>query len=286
MPFPTICLDDREKCPNEWPVLSYYQNACSTQQVTLRDSAGIPYDLTGKQVQLLCKETIDTHIIYIAVGATIDDAENGVVSVQLSQQDTYRPGLFVGEFVISNRTPVLINDSSEECTVTAKLRCYLEIQEDLYHTDSRYHTLTIAEIRLSIRDKCREDNFLLDNIEFSDTEIAWSIRRPVDYWNEALPPLHTIYNTTNFPFQYHWVIGAIGELLSIAGLNYERNRLRYTAAGLSIDDKDKSQSYLQASDRFRGEYRAWVTEKKRSLNMSQAFGSTSLRSFSNGGVNG
>jgi hypothetical protein len=87
----------------------------------------------------------------------------------------------------------------------------------------------------------------------------------------------------NFPFIYHWVTGVIGELLTTAALNLERNRLRYSAAGLNIDDKDQASFYLKAADRYKAEYREWVAEKRRAINVGQAFGSTSLQTFSNFG---
>jgi hypothetical protein len=300
MPFPDICVEDRESCPNEWPTLKYAQNACSLQEVQLRDAHGEHYDLTGRKVTLIAKEGIDAQLIRIAKEATIKDAQQGVVEIQLDQTDTTMPGLFVGEFVIEelpqeeSSAESSEGESSEDssdteytysvsdpCYIVAKLRCYVEIQEDLWHTNNQYHTLSIAEVRLAIRDKCREDNFLLDRVQFTDTEIAWALRRPIDYWNEALPPLGTNYTTMNFPFIYNWLTGVVGELLFMAAENTERNRLRYSAAGLNIDDKDQAAFYMAASDKYRAEYKAWVRERKRAINVGQAFGSTSLRSFAN-----
>lgn len=314
MPFPDICVEDRETCPNEWPTLKYAQNACSQQEVQLRDDHGQHYDLTDRRVCLIAKEGIDAQLVKIAKVAEIIDAQQGIVRVQLDQTDSREPGLFVGEFVIENlpeeasssaapaaessseESEYAYSDSSAEpvvpvpvvvdtCYIIAKLRCYVEIQEDLWHTDRRYHTLTIAEVRLGIRDKCREDNFLLDRVEFTDTEIAWAIRRPVDYWNEALPPLSQVMTTSNFPFVYNWFDGVIGELLAMAAVHTERNRLRYSAAGLNIDDKDQAAFYRSASDKYKAEYKEWVAQKKRSINVGNAFGRTSLRSFSNYGGN-
>jgi hypothetical protein len=331
MPFPDICLEDRENCPNEWPTLFYSQTACSTQEVQLRDRHGEHYNLTDRRVCLIAKEGIDTPLIRVAKEATIKDAPQGIVEIKLNEEETRMPGLFIGEFIIevlptdssgeesSEESEHVCSISSEECSdeaessaeespaedstaeesssswdssslepvvenlcnLEAKLRCYLEIQEDLWHSSHGWHTLTIAELRLAIRDKCREDNFLLDNVEFSDTEIAWALRRPVDFWNEALPPLSNRYTTSTFPFIYHWTDATIGELLVMAATHYERNRLRYTAAGLSIDDKDKAGYYAEQGLKYKGAYAAWVAETKRSINMNSAYGRTSLRSFDN-----
>jgi hypothetical protein len=213
------------------------------------------------------------------IASSLAEAQSSLAEAESSLEAVAEASL--GESSSSWDSSSLAEVVTDLCYIEAKLRCYIEIQEDLWHTDRQYHTLSIAELRLAIRDKCREDNFLLDNVEFSDTEIAWALRRPVDYWNEALPPLDAVYSTMNFPFIYNWTMGAVGELLAMAALHYERNRLRYTATGLSIDDKDKSAFYQNAADRYRKDYATWVAEKKRSMNMSSAFGSTSLRTFDN-----
>jgi hypothetical protein len=162
-----------------------------------------------------------------------------------------------------------------------RFKVYLQSEENLTNIDGSTTGLTIAEVRLAIRDRCREDNSLLDSVEFSDTEIAWAIRRPVEYWNEIPPPLRPIYTAATFPYRYNWVNGVIGELMVMAAHNYERNRLQYAAANLSVDDKDKAAYYLQAADRYQALYKQWVLQAKKSINMGLAYNSTALRSFGN-----
>ena len=360
MPFADICVDDRETCPNEWPVLFYQQDTHQTQEVRLRDRHGKPLDLSHHKVCLIAKETFLTSTLYINALATIVDVNEALVSVDLDCSDLFRPGLFLGEFVIielpqeeasssdggddgDDHCPPVEESSSSECplegsssaedssgpslessseessscassdcavassscdssdcpeipedppcddNIVYRTRCYVEVAPNLsnpHFWKGAGGLLTIGEIRLGIRDKCREDNFLLDNVEFSDTEIAWAIRRPIEYWNETPPPLRPLYDATNFPYRYHWLNGVVGELLLMSAMHYERNRLRYSAAGLSVDDKDKAGYYDKAGQKLIDEYREWVERKKYSINVGLAFASTSIAAYGNGAYYG
>ena len=203
----------------KWPVLLFNQETCSAQTVAIRNAQGEPIDLTERRVMVMVKETLNTKNLYFAIFCEIVDVTGGIVKVSLNETDTTRAGLFVGEFVVqeyidetnaeassseessegsssddsfSPVTKVLdTSDTADVCTVFHRVPCYVEIRENLQHMNTKWRTLSIAEVRLSIRDKCREDNFLLDNVEFSDTEIVWALRRPVEFWNESLPSIRT-----------------------------------------------------------------------------------------------
>lgn len=292
MPFADICLGDRESCPNEWPVLSLTQNALSEYTVTVRDSQGLAIPLDGYSVCLVAKDAFGSNQVYLNAEGVVD-VDEGTVSFSVPCADLTRSGLFLGELVVFIPDEEGGSSSSVEEAATGycatdvryRLPCYVEVAPNLANNSqwaSCAGPLTIAEIRLAIRDKCVEDNFLLDNVEFSDTEIAWAIRRPVEYWNEQPPPLRPCYTPANFPYRYNWTIGVIGELLRIAGPHYERNRLRYSAGGLSVDDKDKANFYTNLGNSYIQEYREWVQRKKYSINVGQAFGRTEITSYGNG----
>lgn len=325
MPFADICVEDRETCPNEWPVLFYQQETHQTQEVRIRDRHGAPVDISHHAVCLIAKEEFITQQLYINATAEITDVAEAAVEISLDCEELSRPGLFLGELVVidtgipveeeecdsssscessedSSAEESSAEDSSSSCdssecpveeppcdNIVYRAPCYVEVSPNLANPSfwsQSWGVLTIAEIRLAIRDKCREDNFLLDNVEFSDTEIAWAIRRPVECWNERLPPLRTVYTAATFPYRYYWLIGVVGELLQIAAPHYERNRLRYSAAGLSVDDKDKAGFYERAAQKYLDEYRKWVDEKKYSINLGNAYGRTEIASFGNDGYFG
>lgn len=149
---------------------------------------------------------------------------------------------------------------------------YLYIEPNLrYHSDVS-GVLSIPEIRLALGDTEVNEVSLLDSFEFTDTEIAFCIRRVVDHWNETPPPVSR-YTYNDFPFRYWWIQGVMIELLRLAAKRYARNRLQYSAGGVSIDDQNKAADYLGMAAEMKKEYDEWFTKAKVGQNMARAWSS-------------
>jgi hypothetical protein len=270
MPFPDICVVDRETCPNDWPVFRFQQYTQHSEAVVLREECGDPVDLTpysracfiAKQQYGQQQPDIDTDMI------VSQQPETGRIRLALTADDLSSPGVLLGEIVLY-----------EGEIVTRRVRCYLEVEESLAHVSGHPQGMTIAEIRMAIMDRCSEDNFLLDNVEFADSQIVWAIRRPIDLWNDLPPDLRLYYTPANFPYRYYWLDGIIGELLIMAAHNYRRNRLRYSAANLTVDDKDKGPEYQKRGEELKESYKQWVLLTKRAINIDRAWGGTAISAF-------
>ena len=294
MPFPDICVEDPQSCPGEAPTLLLTQWTCGSATANLRDSCGKPFPLTADhRVCLIAKESVFTREFYLNIPTEITNLAEAEVTVTLTEDQLHAAGLFLGEYVVFLTTPETSSSSSmpsssssapaEEVVpdkVVARFPCYIEVAESL-QTSNMSVGLSIAEIRLVMRDRCPADNFLLDRVEFSDTEIAYAIRDPIDMWNDTPPPLSPRYTVNNFPYRYYWADAAVGTLLSIAGHNYERNRLQYAAGNLSVDDKDKAEYYTKTGRAMINDYRVWMLNTKKALNMTLAYGRTSIHSYGN-----
>lgn len=149
---------------------------------------------------------------------------------------------------------------------------YLYVEPNLrYHSDVG-GIISIPEIRLALGDTEVNEVSLLDSFEFTDTEIAFAIRRVVDHWNQTPPPVST-YTYNDFPFRYWWIQGTMIELLRIAAKRYARNRLQYSAGGVNIDDQNKADDYLRIAGEMKKEYDDWFTKTKVGQNMSRAWSS-------------
>lgn len=289
MSFPDICVTDRESCPNNWPVLQFQQQTVASQTITLREECGDPVDLSDySKVCLLAKEAWGQTTFALNTQLTVvGSPEDGKVKASLDEVQTDTAGVLLGEFVLyqGQATSSTSSESSTSSSTTGatvpvrRARCYISVDESLVHTEGRPKGLTIPEIRMAIMDRCVEDNFLLDNVEFDDTQIAWAIRRPLDMWNDTPPPLNLHYTPSNFPYRYYWMNAVVGELLITASYNYERNRMRYAAANVSVDDKDKAPGYAQAGKQLLAEYKEWMMLTKRGINMERAMGTTSIPAF-------
>jgi hypothetical protein len=132
---------------------------------------------------------------------------------------------------------------------------------------------------MAIRDRAPQDNTFLEELEFSDTEILYVMQRAVDIWNESLPPIRQSYTYTTFPFRYQWTEACVGELFRMAGAQLIRNDFKVNAGGIQLEDGNRAASYLQLGNSMVEAYKAWVLQKKYSLNMEAGFGRTANPDF-------
>lgn len=285
MAYVDICVRDRETCPAERPVVQVTQATASTVELVLRNEDGTPVDLTSKAVRVRAKDAPFSNTLYLSKCAEIPEstAAAGVLRVVLRQRDLPRAGLFLLEFAVYTTSGASSSSGAdpvtEELVVEKRVPGYLEVAPSLTEYSRANVPLTIAEVRLSIRDSCAQDNFLLDTQEFKPEEIAWAIRRPVDYWNSALPPLNLRYTPVNFPYRYQWLEAVAGELLTIAGMNKARNHLSYSAGGVSVDDQNQGSLYLQMGQSRKDAYQNWVRLEKQAINARGFFGTTSIPGY-------
>ena len=309
MPFPSICLNDKQHRPNEWPTFRFKQNASGEQQVTLHDDVDkeLQLDSARNKVFLIAVAHASLNKEIMCIQGDIIDGPAGIVSFSVDGCDTIARGLFLGIVKVYDTyiapadctTPTAIPPTSSSSDSSAGsddsvgpyelgeliriYKAYVEVEQDWTLMSERRIGVSISEVRLAMRDLSLEDNFLLDDVEFTDTEIAWSMRRPVDQWNETPPQLNgaSSYTPSNFPYRYQWVNAIKGELMLIAAQSYRRNHLQYNAAGLSVDDKNKFTQYEQIGNTLRAEWRDWMMRMKRSLNFQRCFNQVELRSYGN-----
>lgn len=300
MPFANDCLDAIGVCPNRIKRVSTGQCRVDNQTLQIADiNTGKPIDLsdymTGSSssssesssssseccktvwcgfpnkidcvlktgVEIVIKET-SSSLLYKSVMATIDseeDAKNGIVHIPIDCELSDKAGIWLG-------MAILWKDGQQRY----QYPFYFDVLPNLSVYNSTGGPIAIYEVRLAIRDVCPEVNFLIDTVEFKDEEIAWAIRRPVDYWNEAKPPLGISYSPMNFPYRYNWLNGTIGELLMLMAFWLRRNDLDYSAAGLTVEDTKKWPFYLQQGEKLKAEYKEWVKQEKITLNADQAWG--------------
>jgi hypothetical protein len=225
----------------------------------------LPVRQNNVTVQLMAKDAYTGAVIFDVPGVIVPDTcpnPKSLVSFDLSPSATTTPGIYraeVGRFAggyLVDTWPV-----------------YVEIQPTVFgHSCNQEGPLTIPEVRMAIRDLQIGEISLLDALEFGDVEVMQAMRRVVDLWNETSPYLRRwTFTTSWFPFRYNWMQGTIAELLSMAAFAYDRNRLAYSAGGVSIDDQDKGPAYRKQSDAMKAEFMAWMIRKKRELNMRNAW---------------
>lgn len=257
-----------------------------TIEHTVRDRQGTPLDLSSlfddasesegttasDQLYVRSKELVapasSSNTVYQAAG-TVVDAAAGLVRFTLESDAVRAAGVY--------QLSISLHDAAGN-------RIYVDnplmlVERSLFPLDLSVAQPydqgppTLQEIRQSLMDSGAGDNLLLDNVEFSDDQIAYAFARPVRQWNDTPPPLRPSLDTRSYPFLEPWTRAICGHLLLTAAHNYRRNHLPYSAGGMSIDDKNKETQYLRAGKDLLDEYSQFVQYKKVEINTALFTGS-------------
>jgi len=292
MPFPEVCLNDKQHRPNEWPTLQLQQHACGTAVVYLNDGDNKPIEL-DESAHIVCISVVESmagNKLILSKDLEITDALKGEVTLTVEPEDVTLRGLYQAEislYLKEEEASSESGDSEESSSIVdpkliRRFKAYVEIESAWDDFNSKPIGYTIAEIRLGMRDLSAQDNFLLDDVEYTNSEIAWAIRRPIEYWNESPPVLRRhVYSPANFPFRYEWLNAVKGELMVIASARYLRNHLPYQAAGLTVNDQDKYKQYQALGQNYIDGWKQWCMIKKKSINFQSCFGHIELSSYGN-----
>lgn len=237
-----------------------------TVQLT-RDVQGVyPINFDGvSNVCLLCLADGQTGKALFQVPCKM--LQGGKISFTLTPQNVnYRPGLHFAQ--------IHCYDANGDIKHTFK--CCLQIQKTFIGSKfNGQYPLTIAEVRMELYDTSADQNVLLGDLQFSDVVIARCMDRAVQDWNQMPPTLATHQTVATFPFRANLCKGAAGYVLRMAAHRYNRNAMRHSNAGLSMDDHQKGQLYLQMAQQLLNQWQGWVAAKKSQLNMLQCMGSIS-----------
>jgi len=290
---PSQTLDPSAACPGDWPVLSLQQNVAQTIELQLQDAGGNNLEVPDAEEVPAPGDDPDPGssptIIVVASGSAVGAAtaklwmrehmtmdvvvevdggitEDGLVTLEFSVANVSHAGVYVG-------TVLLFNDDGD--VVFAK-NVYCDIEPNATGGASNGRPLDIGELRMLLRDECADGNPLLDAVEFSGKELAFCIGRAIDEWNETPPHVGT-YTPKDFPWRFWWGKSAMSQALFIAARWYARNALSYSAAGVSVADKDKASVYLEMARELRAEWREWMRSQKIYMNVESGFGTVGGR---------
>lgn len=297
-PIITAGIPEKDRCPVLTRIKAFIgtQGVCSQLEYVFRDRQGNPINLltalglqepvsisTGVSVsdsipssqgvvRLRVKEYLGTgrspirNPLWEMTGEFVDP-ERGVVRAPLNAAIVEHPGIYsLGWGVADENGQLLaVNDgllSIERSLFAAKIKTVL----------ANLGPPTLNEIRMTIADSSPAENLLLDDLEFGDEQIMLAVALPIQFFNDRPPPLGFEYTTRNFPFRSEWFSAIQAQLYKIAAAGYRRNRLPYTAGGVTISDQDKEKEYLGAYQMLWEDWKNFVMNKKVSMNAQQMFG--------------
>jgi hypothetical protein len=256
------------RCKNK-PVLSMVSRSARTFVVALQRADGSPVDLTGLTAEFAAKEDNRAITFYIRKPMVVADAADGLLTVDLLPDEVLHGGVWLAAILLSG-TPGLL----------ATYDLWLHVEKSILSSDRKNNMVTIPELRLVLMDRCPADNPLLDDVDFSDSDLCSAITLPVYEWNETPPVLEQYtYTPATFPYKYNWLQAAAGEAMRITARRLSRNRLVYTAGGVNVDDLARAQVYAQMGQELRDEWKTWMMREKVRLNAEQIYGGVRSRIY-------
>lgn len=214
-----------------------------------------PLNIVDMKLKYVVRDSLFSEA-YTEIDCTVTKPDYGLIEVYIPADIMSKPGLHLASIQIHNLDGKLIYQCPRYLEITPKIT-------------SVNRPVTVAEVRFALRD-FPELNSLLNDVEFSDNEIAYCITKPVETWNSMLPDVGQ-YDIHNFPWRQAHINATIGELLRIAGYNYMRNQLPYSSAGLSVDDKNKGPSYMQLAEQESAKFKMFCQERKFEANVMGGF---------------
>lgn len=199
--------------------------------------------------------------IFDIVGEVVSE-EDGIVRFEMTPAETANAGIYLAS------VGVFYND-----VLRFQQAVYLEFMPTSF-AEKLTGPLSVPEVRMDLMDMCPDANYLLDELEFTDVEIIAAMRKAVDAFNE-LPPFVLQYTYSGFPYRANWLNATSAYLLRMIAHRYRRNHLKYSAAGLAVDDQDKAPEYEQLAERRINEFLGWARSVKVAQNLYNGFGTHS-----------
>lgn len=270
------------------PAVTYPQGMAPVLEMVIRDSIGRPLDLSsaglhsenptssssssgslsepGKLV-LRFREVFhfNTASAPVEVEGVCWDARSGTVRARLPLVLAEAPGVMVGEWGVFDGNGGLVTTYD----------FLLHVERGQFGAVVTNRGLpAIDEVRTWMRDSDPNDNYLLRTLEFDLSEIVESMVDCVRHWNDSHPAIRQKYNTCSFKNPSAMRAGIMARLYQLAAKHYRRNQLAYSAAGTSIDDKNKSQEYEALAQQMWKDYVDWCRVDKARINRDNFTGSS------------
>lgn len=198
----------------------------------------------------------------VDVNVNVVDPDKGLVRLLADSNLTKRPGLFRIEWGVFNDKNELV--AVDHSLVSVEFNSFGGEIPDI-------RPPTIKELQMWVMDSAPNENFLLDDVEFTPDQILLALAWPIEFWNEV-PPNVGRFSSANFPFRNIWMLGTVSKLYEMAAHHYRRNYLPTQGGGITVPDKAKEEPYLRESVRLRQEFESLLYAKKLEINLDRCHG--------------
>jgi len=131
--------------------------------------------------------------------------------------------------------------------------------------------ITPMDVRMALMDVCAENNLLTGELDFTDEDIIYAMRRAVGKFNETNVPI-TNFTVAAFPYRSSLVEGVCGYVLRSKAVIMERNNLKYSAGGVTVADKDKMNPYMTIASGYIQSWLDFTVKTKIRMNINGGYG--------------
>jgi len=133
-------------------------------------------------------------------------------------------------------------------------------------------TLTTQMVRDYLADS-KENNHLLDDIEFSDARIRLAIELALSDFN-AMPP-KSVFQALDFPYMATLLDGTCYHIFRGQMALAARNTMSYSDGGIDIPIEERFPYYTQMMQMFGEQFKASAAREKIQLNLESGWDSVS-----------
>lgn len=250
-----LCLTilDSEGC--EVNVLEKIENVpCPEAPVDVGVGTDLP---EGWCAVYRARQMQNTQIVFSYL-MTVVDASRGIFSVTTPPEAIPDPGILLAE--------IAIYDDDDRLRYVDRRQ--LQVRPTLEASNAR--PIMPADVRMALFDYCPGQNILLDALEFTEEQITYMIRRPLDLWNEMSPDVFQA-TPASFTYRENWLRCVVGYLLVAASRLMRRNTLNYTASGLAVQGNKEWPAYQEEGERLVAGFKEWAQNKKIEINVGRGY---------------
>lgn len=129
--------------------------------------------------------------------------------------------------------------------------------------------ITPSEIKIFVQD-FPDNNYLLDGVEFSDSQIALCIELAIEDFNRITP--FTKHNIFTFPSKSILLYGSLYHLFSGQMALLARNTMSYSDGGIQLPVEERMQLYQQLAATYGDMFRDAAVKLKITLNIESGWG--------------
>ena len=200
--------------------------------------------------------------------AEITDGATGEVQVLLETEHVREHGVFLIEWRAYRFDP---EEDTPEVQLVKIWPSYLILEPTFADSGGLGAMPTVRDIKQSLLDREPSETALSDVFQFTDDEFVNAYRAPVEFFNEIVPEICTIYSTSSFSWREQWKNGIVGYLLTAVAEKMTRKKLPGLQQAGVLDEYAKDAEYRNMPMQYVPQFKTWAIATKSARAIQESF---------------